>query len=95
MGKNDWLIVVAYTGEAGLTLATNTKISITATTPTSGGGDALQLGGESQLGGKIINVKPSPLPRIPQNKSLTITGRKYKKSRRSKAKGVRKATARR
>jgi hypothetical protein len=126
MAPGDLLVVFVGTPNASgpiLLLAAGTKLSITSTTPTSGGAQATlagtqatlagthaTLGGahatlagahatlagtEPMLGGRIVKVKPSPLPRIPKNKSLTIAGKKKKTSRRKKAKGSKKTTAKR
>jgi hypothetical protein len=88
MAPGDYLIVFAGSsrGWAALNPAL-TKLSITSIGPTQGGSE--------HLGGKIINVKPAPLPRIPKNKSLTIAGVKYKKTSKNKAKGSKRKTVKR
>ena len=84
--NGDYIVVYVTGSAAGLVLAEGTRLSITVMSPTSGGG-------AEPLNGRIINVKPSALPRVPKNKSLTVTGMKYAKSRRRK--GARKGTVKR
>jgi hypothetical protein len=85
--NGDYIVVYVAGSTTGLVLAEGTRLSITVMSPTSGGG------GPEALNGRIINVKPSALPRVPKNKSLTVTGMKYAKSRRRK--GARKGTVKR
>jgi hypothetical protein len=86
MNADDYIVVFIASNSGLQIFGDGTRLSITSIGSTSGGGP-------QALNGRIINVKPSALPRVSKNKSLTVTGMKYAKSRRRK--GARKGTVKR